>query len=225
MRALGTVLLLILPLTACGGSVSSGSADGAVGSGNDAEPSCTPAFVEAGTGRASDAEIPVYHRASPACCPSERGPAPGTQPYSSQTADSCTSDSDCTKGSNGRCFPFEGLVGAGGCSYDQCTTDSDCPSGAPCVCRTSASDDSANACASGGNCVLDSDCGAGSYCSPSQSCFGASVYYCHTHSDTCINDADCPSVDAGNSCAIPRTCVYDPTAHHWACNQEACCPP
>lgn len=191
--------------------------------------SCTPAFLEAGTGMAGDAEIPIYHRAMPSCCPSERGPAPGTQPYGTGMAHGCSSDSQCTSGPDGRCFPFEGLVGPGGCSYDQCFTDSDCPSGAPCVCRTSASDNSANGCAPGGNCVLDSDCGSGGYCSPSGGCgfgfTGGQGYYCHTASDTCINDMDCPVVDAGGGCSVPQNCVYDTQAQHWACSQQSCCPP
>ncbi len=201
-------------------------AGGALDAAADGEPSCTPAFVEAGTGMAGDVEIPIYHRALPSCCPTQRGPGPGTQPYGPGTAHGCTSDSQCTDGSDGRCFPFEGLVGPGGCSYDQCLTDADC-SGAPCVCRTSASDDSANVCAPGGNCAVDSDCGPGGYCSPSQACFfyGPPTYYCHTASDTCVNGMDCPVADAGGGCSIPQNCVYDTQAQHWACSQQACCPP
>jgi hypothetical protein len=209
----------------------SSAASSSVGLGSqlDGGLSCEPAFLEAGTGRAGDAEIPIYHRAAPSCCPTERGPAPGTQPYDGGiggTANGCSTDSQCTAGADGRCFPWEGLVGPGGCSYDQCFTDSDC-SGAPCECRTSASDNTANVCAPGGNCALDSDCGSGGYCSPSQACFfyAPPTYYCHTASDTCINDDDCPLVDAGGGCGVPRNCVYDPQAQHWACSQQACCPP
>src|ERR1700733_1886364 len=190
MRALGALLLITGSLTACGGHVigtdpgpggssdgsvdsgtgvtsamvDSGSGDSATGNGlaSDTDAlSCEPAFVEAGTGLAGNAEVPIYHRATPACCPSERGPAPLTQPYGSGTADGCSSDSECTGGADGRCFPFEGLVGAPGCSYDQCFTDSDCPSGTPCLCRSSPADNSPNVCVPGGNCVLDSDCGPG----------------------------------------------------------------
>ncbi len=253
MRALASALILSGTLTACGDVVGSGvgggqSQDGAAGSGTgtssasssatvasgsstraartDGGLSCTPAFLEAGTGKAGDAEIPIYHRPLPSCCPSERGPGPATQPYGSGIAAGCSSDSQCTDGGDGRCFPFEGLVGPGGCSYDQCFTDSDC-SGAPCVCRTSASDNSANVCAPGGNCAVDSECGPGGYCSPSQACFfyGPPTYYCHTALDTCINDTDCPVVDAGGGCSVPQNCVYEPQAQHWACSQQACCPP
>jgi hypothetical protein len=249
MRALGILLLVCGSLTACGGVTGTdpgGSHDGSVGSGTGVTSakadsgssghatgtgtgsslSCEPAFVEAGTGLAGDTEVPVYHRAAPACCPSERGPAPLTQPYGTGMAAGCASDSQCSSGADGRCFPFEGLVGPGGCSYDQCFTDSDCPSGTPCLCRTSASDNSANTCAPGGNCVLDSDCGSGGYCSPTQGCYGLPTYYCHTASDTCINDADCPSVDGGaDSCPVSSTCAYSPQAKRWACSQETCCPP
>jgi hypothetical protein len=241
MRTLG-VLLLIGSLLACGRVAGSGPEPGLDGGpetgatsedvdsgfnhrrpGSDA--SCEPAFVEAGTGRSGDAEIPVYHRAAPACCPSERGPAPSTQPYTSGMAAGCTSDSQCTSGADGRCFPFEGLVGPGGCSYDGCFTDSDCPSGTPCLCRISASDTSANMCVPGGNCVVDSDCGSGGYCSPSPQCYGVAGYYCHTAADSCINDTDCPAVDAGGDCQIPSTCAYSADAQRWACSEQHCCPP
>ena len=214
-------------LLACGARSSLFTSTVSTEAGTDGGMSCQPAFLEAGTGLAGDAEIPVYHRAMPSCCPMERGPGPPTQPYGYGMGDGCSSDSRCTSGANGRCFPFEGLVGVGGCSYDQCFTDSDCPSGAPCVCRISTSDNSANVCAPGGNCALDSDCGPGGYCSPSLACplGGSLAYYCHTASDACINDADCPPVDAGGGCPVPQTCVYGPQAQHWACSQQACCLP
>lgn len=203
------------------------------GTGTEGGLACTPAFLEAGTGAAGDAEVPIYHRAMPSCCPTERGPAPGTQPYGAGVADGCSSDSQCTGGAEGRCFPNAGLVGGpGGCSYDQCLTDSDCPSGAPCVCRTSASDNRANVCDPGGNCVLDSDCGSGGYCSPSGGpCAefgfaGRQGYYCHTAADTCVNDADCRDVvDAGDGCPVLQSCAYDTQARRWACIAERCCPP
>jgi hypothetical protein len=217
VRALGVLLLVLVTgfLAACGGKSRAVTDGGA---------SCEPAFLEAGTGVAGDAGVPLLHRAMPSCCPTQRGPAPLTQPYGPGVASTCASDSQCTSGADGRCFPFEGLVGPGGCSYDACFADSDC-AGAPCVCRSSASDVAANVCAPGGNCTLDSDCGSGGFCSPSQLCYGARAYYCHTASDACINDADCPAVDAGNGCPVPQNCVYDPQAQHWSCSQQACCPP
>src|SRR5262249_11512096 len=137
----------------------------------------------------------------------------------SNIASTCASDSQCQNGPSGRCFPFEGLVGPGGCSYDECYTDSDCSSKSPCICRGSPSDNSANYCAPPGNCNVDSDCGQGGYCSPSFSgCYQAATYYCHTAHDTCTNDADCPRVDAGPSWAARDTCAYDSAAQHWACS-------
>jgi hypothetical protein len=215
-----------------------GSVDGGMQS--DASPAdaiappCVPILAEAGTASTSDAEVPLYHRATAACCPSQRGPGPANQPYPpgvasflAADAGGCTSDSDCTDGVNGRCFPFEGAVGAGGCSYDDCFTDSNCGSATPCLCRSSSADNSANVCDPGGNCAVDSDCGPGSYCSPSpESCYGPSPYYCHTSSDTCVNDADCPFIDAGECCCpTVASCVYSPQAQRWACNQLVCCPP
>jgi hypothetical protein len=89
-------------------------------------------------------------------------------------------------------------------------------------------DDSANVCDPGGNCLVDSDCGPGGYCSPSTgSCYvNPGPYYCHTPMDTCINDSDCPSVDAGtSSCPVLTSCAYDPDAGHWGCSNSVCCPP
>ena len=190
-------------------------------------PFCELGPVEAATAPAGDAEVPLNHRPTHACCPSQRGPGPSGQPYSG-FENACSSDSQCKAGVNGRCFPWEGLVSAGGCSYDECFTDSTCGLRTPCVCRVSPTDDSANVCDPGGNCVVDSDCGPGGYCSPSTgSCYvNPGHYYCHTPMDTCINDSDCPSVDAGtSSCPVFTSCAYDADAGHWGCSNSVCCPP
>jgi hypothetical protein len=189
--------------------------------------SCESTFVDAGTALAGNARVPLHHRPTPACCTSERAPGPAGQPYSSEAASTCTSDSQCTSGGNGRCFPSEGLVASGGCSYDECLIDSDCGSGATCLCRSSSADNSANVCVHGGNCVVDSDCGPGGYCSPSvgQSCFSPNSYFCHTAKDTCTDDLDCPSVDAGADPCIRTPCAFDLQKQRWTCAQIICCPP
>ena len=190
-------------------------------------PFCDPAPADAGTPPAGDAAVPLKHRAAHACCASQRGAGPGGQPYSG-SVNPCTSDSDCKAGVNGRCFPWEGLVSAGGCSYDECFTDSTCGSGATCVCRTSAGGSAANVCDRGGNCVVDSDCGPGGFCSPSTtSCYvSPGPYYCHTPADTCLNDSDCASVDAGSAaCPVYSYCAYDADVGALGCSSAACCPP
>lgn len=200
--------------------------------------------AEAGRASIGDAKIPLQHRAT-ASCPTQRGPGDSSQPYPpgrasplAPDAGGCTSDSDCKAGMNGRCYPFEGLVGPGGCSYDACLTDSNCGSKTPCVCRSSCTDTNPNFCDPGGNCAVDSDCGPGGYCSPSwegcgycsatsEKC-GEPLFYCHTTRDTCINDADCPFVDAGaDSCPTLPPCAYNPQAQGWECRQKpiVCCPP
>lgn len=229
-----TTALLAIFAAACSGKVTSAtsvaSSDAGHSDSSDAKGSgsCVPMVVDAGTASAGDARVPLHHRPTPACCPSQRGPGPAGQPYPSGVASTCMSDSECSAGKNGRCFPFEGLVGPGGCSYDECLTDSDCGSGATCFCRGSSTDNSANVCVRGGNCVLDSDCGPGGYCSPSfeQSCLFPTPYFCHTAIDTCTDDTDCPSVDAGPlSCQVLAPCAYDPGGQRWACTQLTCCPP
>jgi hypothetical protein len=196
-------------------------------SSNKAAVTCDSAVVGAPAPSTGDPLAPAFHRPAPACCSVQRGSAPPGQPYQSGVASTCVSDSQCRDGSNGRCFPFEGLVGPGGCSYDACYTDSDCPPGSPCICRGSPSDNNATYCAPAGNCSLDSDCGAGGYCSPSFSdCYQEATYYCHTARDTCTNDADCPAIDGGPpGAAVFDTCAYDSAAHHWACSHFVCLPP
>ncbi len=212
-----TMSAALVALTACGNgditNASDAASDGA----------------KVDSAKARDAGVPVNHRSTSASCPTERGPGPSMQPYPQGQASGCASDSDCTAGENGRCFPFEGLVGPGGCSYDKCFTDSDCGPTTPCVCRTSATDNTANVCDPGGNCVVDSDCGPDGYCSPSvSSCSYSSPapYFCHTKGDACINDTDCPSVDAGaTSCSTFSSCAYDPQVRYWGCTQLTCCLP
>jgi len=194
--------------------------------GTDAAAEAAPSGTDAAAD-ASDARVPLYHRSTSASCPSERAPGPSGQPYPVGVATTCTSDSQCTVGTDGRCFPFEGLVGPGGCSYDECFADSDCGSGATCLCRNSSADNSANVCVHGGNCLVDSDCGPGNYCSPSlvESCQAPGQYFCHTALDTCLNDSDCGPADPNGLCGSTNLCAFDMQAHRWTCTQANCCPP
>jgi hypothetical protein len=203
-----------------------------------------------GSGGNGSGKVPLQHRSASESCPSQRGPAPqfcyngGTctsQPYPSSPYSTCSSDSQCTGGLNGRCFPPAGIITGGGCSYDECSTDSECGARTPCLCRSSSTDNSANVCDVGGNCAVDSDCGPGGYCSPSmETCYstnpeavvegrnygGPNPYYCHTASDLCINDSDCASLDAGTaSCPISTPCAYNAQDNRWECTQLVCCPP
>ena len=208
-----------------GGVISSGGTSGFHGSGGNASSGGV-------SGRSSAA--PLQHRSTSASCPAQRGPAPSCTGTMCST--SCSSDSQCTDGVNGRCFPWEGLVGLGGCSYDECFTDSNCGSKIPCLCRASSTDNSANVCDVAGNCAVDSDCGPGGYCSPSVQilpgqppnvCWGSAPYYCHTPSDLCVNDSDCAPLDAGPATLGRPTypCAYNPQANRWECTQAVCALP
>lgn len=228
-----------------GGTIAAGGASGSSGLGGI----LSDGGASGSSGVAGSTKVPLNHRSASASCPSQRGPGPScatticaSQPYPSGVATpSCASDSQCTGGKNGRCFPFEGLVGPGGCSYDECFSDSDCGARTPCLCRSSATDNSANACDVGGNCAVDSDCGPGGYCSPSMgSCpsaapevevqdnyAGPSPYYCHTASDQCVNDSDCASPDAGTASSLGTStlCAYNTQDKRWECTQITCLPP
>jgi hypothetical protein len=223
------------------GIATSGGSDASSSSDAIAPPPCDPGVVEAGVASMSDAEVPVNHRPTPACCPAQRGPAP-TGPCSSTLncasvhAEACSSDADCTAGANGRCFQAEDFDGPGGCSYDECFTDSNCGSKVPCLCRSSSADTSPNVCNAAGNCAVDSDCGPGGYCSPSAQvvpnqapsvCWGLFPYYCHTATDQCINDSDCGPADAGPppDGFLPYACVYDPQGGRWGCAAAVCALP
>jgi hypothetical protein len=235
MRRIAFSMALVAILDCGGGSnetsngaIADASADHDVGTATTAEEAasssdaiapvaCDPGFVDAGAVSTSDAEVPLNHRATAACCPAERGPGPSAAPYPAEVGQGlsglCMSDSDCTAGTNGRCS-WESWVGSG-CTYDECFTDSQCGSKVPCICRSSSTDSTPNACDFGGrtlagedvypsNCAVDTDCGPGGYCSPSavpsnalhisgavNVCYGPNPYYCHTASDLCINDSDC----------------------------------
>lgn len=156
----------------------------------------------------------------------------------------CTSDGDCKGGPAGRCNctwsggPYGGTnpsANGSSCTYDGCASDADC-GGKVCLCRETAlpgvtpvlgldrSDAQPTVCASVGNCRVDADCGVGGYCSPSApfECIAPVPanygYYCHTPSDECTDDTDCPMGTAGSG-----DCAFDPTAGHWACHTvEAC---
>ena len=251
------------PELSTGGTVSSGGATGSSGiggtisHGGTSGPSGSGGVTSSGGSSGKCAgQAPINHRQSAVQCPSQRGPVPqfcppsGTctgQPYPSQVSGfhlTCSSDSQCTAGDSGRCFPpvFEPPSAStpGGCSYDECSADSDCGVRTPCICRSSSTVNSANICDAGGNCAVDSDCGPCGYCSPSRNaCFVSSnpddqaegsgdpnPYYCHTASDLCINDSDCAQPDAGMaSCPMFASCAYNVQDTRWECTQYSCCPP
>jgi hypothetical protein len=159
--------------------------------------------------------VPASHRTSDAACTVV--PPAGSCP--SGFSGNCKSDSDCTAGLNGRCNPF-GATAACACAYDACTKDTDCPPSSVCACGVGLA---GNACVASG-CRVDTDCGAGGYCSPTvaidPSCmkYGFNGYFCHTKSDTCVNDTDCPAAPMG-----PQACVYQADTQHWACATVPIC--
>jgi len=128
-------------------------------------------------------------------------------------------DSQCTTGTNGRCIESTGGALFCSCTYDTCSVDTDCMSGQLCVCHGSAFTNGAGNTCMTGNCRVDSDCGTNGYCSPSHGtvgCGGISGYYCHTKSDTCVNDADC----TGQGLDV---CAWSTTDDRWECQRELLC--
>jgi Cys-rich repeat protein len=199
-----TLLLLLLLAAACSSS--------------------SPSATDGDAGQAPDAATrePENHRAQANACSAPR--APGTPNPSPPAGAPCTKDPDCTAGQNGRCE--NNPIGApeplsNACSYDQCATDADCGGPKVCDCRNAGARD-ANVCVAG-DCRVDLDCGAGRWCSPSAtdvapSCLtgiepGSIGYFCHTSSDECTDDRDCPSGEK---------CLFLVAAMHWACVQKRC---
>lgn len=201
--------LWLVVLAGCNGSSLSTAADGARPAGD------------------GSIRVPALHRASGSACPTARGAGSvctldlGTGP------NACLVDSDCTAGTNGRCFSPNGPGGVRcmptACSYDDCSSDSDCPSRVPCLCRDSAADSNANLCVTGGNCAVDADCGPGGYCSPGgyDDFCSTPVYFCHTPADTCIDNTDC--AQSGSRPVL--ACNYDLRSGHFACSEVCIAPP
>jgi hypothetical protein len=224
--------LALVAAVGCGGR-ESGTNAGTSSSGSSGAATNSDAGMAGGD--MGQARVPLYHRATHATCPSQRGAGtpgvmevgtPGFPPCPTPpppTTVCCSSDSQCDGGANGRCTSSDGRPPPQNqCTYDECFTDSNCPSGTPCICRSSPTENMANVCVTGGNCVVDSDCGSGGYCSPSpllNSCDDPGPYYCHTATDTCVDDSDC-FIDGGAA----FFCAYEPSARHWACS-EWFCPP
>lgn len=203
----GLVRYLTLVLTLAGAALGGVSCGG-----KSLTPTTQDAGAPAAPASSQDAgghdagRAPKEHRASRAQCRTERAAVTPASDGCPVNALHCAQDSDCSAGSNGRCFDV-GLCPSD-CSYDDCSQDSDCAHRTPCFCRPSATDK--NYCFTLSNCSVDADCGDGGYCSPSlitsscicenESC--AEGYFCHTARDGCLDDSDC---QAGQSCAFDRS--------------------
>ncbi len=209
---------LVVALGGCDGTSPSSNADGAWSSGGRGG--------SAAGGSDGSVRVPALHRAAGSSCPAARGAGQICSFGVDAGANACLADSDCTAGTNGRCFSPNGPVpecNPTSCSYDDCSSDSDCPTHVPCLCRASAADSAANRCVAGGNCAVDADCGPGGYCSPGGTtdfCF-TPIYFCHTPADTCVDNSDCPRSPSN----YPQSCNYDPQSGHFACGGACVSPP
>jgi hypothetical protein len=164
------------------------------------------------------------HRERAVECQRRRGP--GDAP---NKTGKCKSDADCTAGKNGRCVSFygEGRVPPfNQCSYDACFLDGDCGAGSLCVCGHDAGKETGDGhvCVPA-SCRTDKDCGPAGFCSPSSAlCSRGSLphYYCHTPSDECVNDEDCPKPAKEGYGTTPTGRRYSPEAGHFTCVTEEC---
>ena len=226
-------LAIAAAVPACGATVTptDGAPDNTTTDGGSVDATTTDAVSDMGTqeDRVTPTDtlrrVPMNHRAVADACPTTR--AAGACPYpDAGTLTGCSTDSQCTMGTNGRCIQ-EVRVAACSCSYDQCASDSECTGGAVCACRVnSRGARGANVCLAA-NCRTDSDCGAQGFCSPTLD-FGCGAYtgltgyYCHTPQDECIDDGDCAGRDAGPFGGGMPFCGYSPMVGHWACASVQC---
>jgi hypothetical protein len=173
-----------------------------------------------------DADVPQGHRPAALCCPVTRDPGGTCAPDAAIEASSalCSRDSDCTKGTNGRCLVYEvvwlmpppgSLTDAttgffpgceSQCTYDECFSDDDCPGHAPCDCR--ASPYLTNVCRTASRCSVDTDCGPGGFCTWNQQHTAA---FCHHPGDACLNDRDCVQGEFG------ARCTFFTSSSQWQC--------
>jgi hypothetical protein len=169
----------------------------------------TVVLVACGSTKPAKPRTPLVHRAERLACEPRTHPDPdGTYPTAA-----CQRNADCTHGLNGRCVS-EGTAYSA-CVYDACNVDTDCGAGRACVCGEG---DKANACSSG-DCSVDAECGA-QFCSPAillqWACVPYVAYFCHTESDECVDDNECPQTGRG------RVCNYQRALGHWACGAPIC---
>jgi len=173
---------------------------------------------------------PANHRPTATACSTTRPPGINGDAGAPDSGipGQCTSDADCTMGTNGRCLPPNGNFAGDVCTYDECSSDGDCGSGKVCVCGAPEPPygRAGNTCVQG-NCQVDSDCGATGYCSPTvdASCgsrSGVVGYYCHGADDDCTNDSDCSGANDGGPTQGPGYCAWQPTIGKWACSYGVC---
>jgi hypothetical protein len=216
------LLLPLILLSACGGSVDTRNDDGGAGGIASGGAGGSKATGGVGNGGAGGSKAtggapgtggvgphkPVNHRPTEVTCgtrPADAGDIPS--PKNSE----CETDAQCTSGLNGRC-----IVGRGSyCTYDTCFEDSDCGTGSMCLCGSSTW--LGNSCSQAG-CRVDADC-PGSWCSPTFGTCGNYTgvvgYACHTAADECVDDADCENGPGGY-------CAYSPMVAHWLCSTSQC---
>lgn len=218
--------LFALAASACGMATTSDSDSGPATAdvGTDAAPPAADAGIDGSTpidahitpdtGIDAGHRVPMFHRADDSQC---GGAAPAGNCSFGGGGAMCSHDSDCMSGTNGRCNQSIGGAVFCGCTYDTCTHDSDCPTGNACACHGATYHARGNECLPG-NCRVDSDCGTNGFCSPNVGgCGGLQGYYCHTASDTCIDDADCAGA------GIPQICQFHTDTARWQCTEQLLC--
>ena len=173
-----------------------------------------------GLARAKKSAQPDQHRASASPCASTRPPGETNQ----REGGDCKSDADCKAGKNGRCMALGGgrMAPQNRCTYDACFTDNECGPKQTCNCEHQG-----NYCLPG-NCRVDADCGNGGFCSPSWALcslhgpYRPNGYYCHTSSDECMRDEDCPRPKKEHYGPLSTRCAFSQPVGRWVCMSEEC---
>lgn len=171
---------------------------------------CAPQRVDvAPTGSTSahadpaDLTVGLYNRVSHAqCSTAERRPtwaSPSASDCSANAGadDHCVDHTDCTEGTNGRCYIVPARSGVCVCVYDECATDADCRESTACSCAKTdpGVGDEVNRCVRA-ECRTGDDCDTG-YCF-------ADLFTCRWGRELQVGSFVCAT--AGDLCRADETC-------------------
>jgi len=153
------------------------------------------------------------HRREAGTCTSH---VPRANPVPTESASTCTYDTDCTAKPHGWCQPNIQIAGSS-CNYG-CVQDTDCGENQLCECG-----EPVGRCVRA-ECTSAADCASGFLCKgydASQGC-GSIVYACQSSTDACGSDRDCnPNMQTGGV-LTGKQCVLGAASIGFQCVPGGC---
>lgn len=154
----------------------------------------------------------TVHRASAVACDTaiEQPACRGDEGHRS-----CTTDAECTAGTNGKCISGMGQIGSYcGCEY-ACASDADCKADQACVCKEQAK--VGHSTCAPASCRTDADCDSGrcGVSSHHNGCGTEVALACRSSADRCASDADCGE----RPCRVSSRGEGTPV---WECQTSVC---